>query len=83
MAEIWGILGMTIAFSFLITHLLRLTSLGLPYMEPVFPLRLQDFKDALFRLPFKSQSKRPTFLRTNDSSRFSKEKASQKKDIDE
>jgi hypothetical protein len=83
MAEIWGILGMTIAFSFLITHLLRLTSLGLPYMEPIFPLRLQDFKDALFRMPFKSQAKRPTFLRTNDSSRFSKEKASQKKDIDE
>jgi hypothetical protein len=83
MAEIWGILGMTIAFSFLITHLLRLTSLGLPYMEPVFPLRLQDFKDALFRLPFKRQAKRPTFLRTGDSSRFSKEKANKKKDIDE
>ncbi|MGM0902692.1 MAG: spore germination protein [Bacillota bacterium] len=83
MAEVWGILGMTIAFSFLITHLLRLTSLGLPYMEPVFPLRVRDFRDALFRLPFKSQAKRPTFLRTDDSSRFSKEKANQKKDIDE
>ena len=83
MAEIWGLLGMTIAFCFLITHLLRLTSLGLPYMEPMFPLRLKDFRDALFRLPFKNQATRPTFLRTKDFSRFSKEKAYQKKDIDE
>jgi hypothetical protein len=83
MAELWGLLGITIAFCFLITHLLRLTSLGLPYMEPIFPFRISDFKDALFRLPFKKQAKRPVFLRTKDSSRFSKEKAQEKKDIDE
>lgn len=83
MAELWGLLGITIAFCFLITHLLRLTSLGFPFMEPVFPLRVRDFKDALFRFPFKSQANRPQFLRTNDTSRFSKEKARKKKDIDE
>ncbi|WP_462408577.1 spore germination protein [Neobacillus sp. Marseille-QA0830] len=83
MAEVWGLLGITIAFCFLLTHLLRLTSLGLPFMEPIFPLRLKDFKDALFRLPLKSQASRPQFLRTHDSSRFSKEKAQKKKDIDE
>ncbi|MBU8919412.1 spore germination protein [Bacillus sp. FJAT-29953] len=83
MAEIWGLVGITIAFCFLLTHLLRLTSLGFPFMEPVFPLRVKDFKDALFRLPFKSQAKRPQFLRTKDSTRFSKEKANKKKDIDE
>ena len=66
MAELWGLLGITIAFCFLLTHLLRLTSLGFPFMEPIFPLRIRDFKDALFRLPFKSQANRPQFLRTND-----------------
>jgi Bacillus/Clostridium GerA spore germination protein len=83
MAEKWGLLGITIALCFLLIHLLRLTSLGFPFMEPIFPLRTHDFRDALFRLPFKSQSKRPQFLRTDDSSRFSKEKAYKKKDIDE
>lgn len=83
MAELWGLLGITIAFCFLLVHLLRLKSLGFPYMEPMFPFRLYDFRDALFRFPFKSQYKRPQFLRTGDSSRFKKYKASQKKDIDE
>lgn len=83
MAEKWGLLGITIALSFLIIHLLRLTSLGFPFMEPIFPLRIRDFRDALFRLPFKSQANRPQFLRTGDSNRFSKEKAYSKKDIDE
>ncbi|WP_338453031.1 spore germination protein [Niallia oryzisoli] len=83
MAEKWGLLGITIALCFLLIHLLRLTSLGFPFMEPIFPLRIGDFRDALFRLPFKSQSNRPQYLRTDDSNRFSKEKAYSKKDIDE
>lgn len=83
MADKWGLLGITIALCFLLIHLLRLTSLGFPFMEPIFPLRIRDFRDALFRLPFKSQANRPQFLRTDDSNRFSREKASRKKDIDE
>jgi tetrahydromethanopterin S-methyltransferase subunit G len=83
MAELWGLLGITIAFCFLLTHLLRLTSLGFPFMEPVFPFRKQDFKDALFRFPFKDQANRPQFLRADKPKRFSKEKAKEKKDIDE
>jgi hypothetical protein len=83
MAELWGLLGITIAFCFLLIHLLRLTSLGFPFMEPIFPFRKQDFKDALFRFPFKDQAYRPQFLRANDAERFSKKKAQKKKDIDE
>jgi hypothetical protein len=83
MAELWGLLGITIAFCFLLAHLLRLTSLGFPFMEPIFPFRKQDFKDALFRFPFKDQANRPQLLRADDSSRFSKKKAQKKKDIDE
>jgi hypothetical protein len=83
MAELWGMLGVTIALCFLLIHLLRLTSLGFPFMEPIFPLRMHDFRDALFRLPFKSQAFRPQFLRTNDTTRFSKKRAHKKKDIDE
>src|SRR5690606_21438144 len=66
MAELWGLLGITVAFCFLLTHLLRLSSLGLPYMEPIYPFRPADFKDAFFRFPFHMQANRPQFLRTDD-----------------
>jgi hypothetical protein len=83
MAEVWGLVGILVGFSFLLTHLLRLTSLGRPYLEPMYPPRVSDFKDAIVRLSFRKQSKRPQFLRTEDTTRFSKKKGQQKKDIDE
>ncbi|NRD80126.1 spore germination protein [Bacillus sp. BRMEA1] len=83
MAQLWGLIGITISFCFLLIHLVRLTSLGFPFMEPIFPFRRQDFKDALFRFPFKNQAYRPQFLRTKNPVRFSKEKSHEKKDIDE
>ncbi|MFO1445249.1 spore germination protein [Bacillus sp. Bva_UNVM-123] len=82
-AELWGLLGIVFAFCIMLTHLLRLTSLGRPFLEPIFPPRLHDLKDSLIRLPFNKQSLRPIFLRTNKSKRFNKEKAKLKKDIDE
>lgn len=82
-AELWGLLGIVISFSFLLTHLLRLTSLGRPFLEPLYPPRITDFKDAIIRLPFKKQHLRPQFLRTENPVRFSEKKAKEKKDIDE
>ncbi|MFS0863621.1 spore germination protein [Fredinandcohnia sp. 179-A 10B2 NHS] len=82
-AEIWGLLGIVLCFCFLLTHLIQLTSLGRPFLEPVYPPRLRDLKDAFIRLPFSELSKRPVFLRTQDTSRFNKKDAKAKKDIDE
>ncbi|MBS4212855.1 spore germination protein [Neobacillus rhizophilus] len=83
MAELWGLLGIAIAFLFLMNHLLRLTSLGRPYLEPIYPPRMKDLKDAIIRLPFSLQSNRPHFLQPQDQKRFLKNKASEVKDIDE
>ncbi|UII55469.1 spore germination protein [Cytobacillus spongiae] len=82
-AELWGLVGIVLCFSFLIIHLLKLTSLGRPFLEPLFPPRVADLKDALIRLPFTKQSQRPEYLRTKKPSRFSPKKAKMKKDIDE
>lgn len=82
-ANFWGLLGIVFCFCILLTHLIRLTSLGRPYLEPIFPIRVQDLKDSLVRLPFSKQSTRPFFVRPKDKKRFSKEKANKKKDIDE
>lgn len=79
-AELWGFVGIIMCFCFLMGHLLKLTSLGRPYLEPIYPMRIQDFKDAFVRLPFDKQTKRPIFLQTHETKRF---KPKEKKDVDE
>lgn len=82
-AELWGLLGIVMAFCFLISHLTRLTSLGRPYLEPVYPLRKADFKDSFIRLSFSSQGNRPLLLRSKQPKRVDEHDAKKKKDIDE
>ncbi|WP_246938871.1 spore germination protein [Bacillus pinisoli] len=82
-AHAWGLIGIVICFCFLITHLLRLTSLGRPFLEPIYPLRVSDLRDAFIRLPFSQLGKRPQQLRPKTSIRFSPKDAKMKRDIDE
>ncbi|GHH97986.1 spore germination protein [Neobacillus kokaensis] len=83
LAELWGLLGIAIAFIFLMNHLLRLTSLGRPYLEPIYPPRWKDLKDSFIRLPFSKQSRRPHFFQAKDQIRFPAKKVNEVKDIDE
>lgn len=80
MAHIMGLLGVAVSFCFLLIHLLRLSSLGRPFLEPLYPPRLQDLKDSLIRLPFSYQSKRPIQEQTEDTMRFNPDHA---KDIND
>ena len=82
-AELWGLLGIVVCFCFLLTHLIRLTSLGRPYLEPIYPPRMQDLKDAFIRLSFDKQRTRPFLLDTQQPFRFHKKPAKKKKDIEE
>ncbi|WP_372496288.1 spore germination protein [Metabacillus halosaccharovorans] len=82
-AEWLGLLGIVLCFCFLTTHLLKLTSLGRPFLEPIYPPRTADMKDSLIRLPFSLMAKRPQQLRPGKPIRFSIKKAKQNKDIDE
>lgn len=82
-AQMYGLLGIVLCFCFLTTHLLRLTSLGRPFLVPVYPPRSRDLKDAIIRFPFSTLSKRPMALRTKQPDKFSTKKARQKHDIDE
>ncbi|MEG9294870.1 spore germination protein [Mangrovibacillus sp. Mu-81] len=70
-AQFYGLLGVTFTFALILGHLLKLTSLGRPYLAPVYPLRLVDLKDALFRLPMYSQKERPIQMRSHVPQRFS------------
>jgi fatty acid desaturase len=82
-AGIWGGIGIVFTICLLLMHLLRQTSLGHPYMHPIFPTRWRDMIDTVIRLPFPLLSARSTFTRTVNKQRFNKNKAKQKKDIDE
>lgn len=83
LAAVWGLLGIAICTCFLLTHLIRLTSLGRPFLEPIYPIRIQDNKDALIRLPFSKTFRRPSYLRTKKPNRYHPEVAKEKKDIEE
>nr|WP_260849881.1 spore germination protein [Bacillus pumilus] len=62
-AQVWGALGIAVMGSFLLTHLMKLTSIGRPYLEPIFPLRLTDLKGSLIRPQLRFLNKRPANLR--------------------
>ncbi|CAK6478191.1 spore germination protein [Peribacillus castrilensis] len=70
MAYFLGLLGIAISFCFLLVHLLRITSLGRPFLEPLYPPRIYDMRDALIRLPFFLQAKRPIEVQTEDTVRL-------------
>lgn len=82
-ANSFGMLGVVLCFCYMLAHLLRLTSLGRPFLEPIYPPRLRDLKDAFFRFPFTSNAMRPVKLQTENQLRFKPKQAKQKKDIDE
>jgi hypothetical protein len=82
-AHLWGLIGIVYCFCLLITHLIHLTSLGRPFLEPIYPPRLKDLKDAFIRLPFAKLVERPVQLRVKDKLRFNPAEGKVKKDIDE
>ncbi len=83
LAGIWGGIGIMFGLTFLIIHLLRQTSMGSPYLSPIYPFRFNDFKDSLVRFPIPFLSKRPTFARAKDKGKFNRKRAMEKADIDE
>lgn len=58
-AQLYGLVGISLGITLLLAHLLRLRSLGNPYLAPLFPTQVEGYKDALIRLPFRLQRYRP------------------------
>ncbi|MEY2195766.1 spore germination protein [Neobacillus sp. BF23-41] len=79
-AQVWGLLGIFICGMFILCHLLRLKSLGIPYLVPFYPLRTTDFEDSLVRTPYSHFSLRPGFFRTKNPRAFDGKNAKAKKD---
>lgn len=76
---VWGTLGMFIGLSFLLAHLSRLTSLGIPYTLPVNPLRIKELRDSFLRLSFPYLNRRTKYLRPQSLIRYKPEKKIRRK----
>ncbi|MFJ7934500.1 spore germination protein [Sporosarcina sp. NPDC096371] len=73
LAGLWGFYGIMLGLCFILTHLLRQTSLGSPYTAPFYPPRLIDWRDSLVRLPLPFTFKRPSNTRPEDEDKYEPE----------
>lgn len=70
LAAIWGGLGILFGVLLLLGHLLRLKSLGTPYLVPLFPFRTGNFSDSFIRASFQYVNKRSKSLKPLSLKRF-------------
>jgi Bacillus/Clostridium GerA spore germination protein len=83
MAGLYGGVGIMFCLCFILIHLLKITTLGRPYLSPIYPFRFSDLKYSLFRLPYQFLIQRPITNHPGDSTRIPAKKTKQKKDVDE
>ncbi|MCR2804027.1 spore germination protein [Paenibacillus soyae] len=70
-AAFLGMYGTILFFLLLCSHLTKLKSFGVPYLTPVSPFRLRDWKDLFFRAPLALMKRRPAMTKTQDDKRKS------------
>ncbi|WP_435170262.1 spore germination protein [Paenibacillus glycanilyticus] len=81
-SSIWGALGMFIGIGFLLVHLIRLTSLGVPYIVPIHPMRIRDLKDSFIRPSYEFINRRPSYLRTESLVKYKSAKVKKQNNLD-
>ncbi|RAS86348.1 spore germination protein [Priestia endophytica] len=65
-AAILGLYGVILFFLFMMSHLVKLKSFGVPYMSPAVPYRLSEWKDLMVRMPIMMMKRRPKMMHTKD-----------------
>ncbi|MBY0030856.1 spore germination protein [Priestia aryabhattai] len=65
-AAILGLYGVVLFFLFMMSHLVKLKSFGVPYMSPAVPYRLSEWKDLMVRMPLMMMKRRPKMMHTKD-----------------
>ncbi|MBM7579113.1 spore germination protein [Jeotgalibacillus terrae] len=59
LATLFGFYGVTVGLTLLLIHLIRLESLGMPYLSPFAPFHKSGMRDTILRMPSWLQSTRP------------------------
>ncbi|MGG0302948.1 spore germination protein [Bacillus albus] len=83
LAGAFGGVGLIVGFVFILAHLIRLKSLGSPYLLPLYPFRGLGTAEGLFRLPFSQTAGRSSFLRPKKKWRYNPNEAKEKHDGEE
>ncbi|MGE5405390.1 MAG: spore germination protein, partial [Candidatus Saccharibacteria bacterium] len=61
-STIMGLYGISVAALAIVVYLTGLRSFGVPYMEPLAPLRLQEWQDVIYRAPKWKMGPRPGLI---------------------
>ncbi|ADU32439.1 spore germination protein [Evansella cellulosilytica] len=69
MAGFFGLYGIMISLILIMIHLSSLRSFGTPYLTPVAPYHLSDWKDMFIRVPLWMMNKRPHLATSHNSTR--------------
>ncbi|NOU83483.1 spore germination protein [Paenibacillus sp. LMG 31459] len=70
-AAVLGMYGTILFFLLICCHLTKLKSFGVPYLTPVSPFRLSDWKDLFLRAPMALMKRRPVMMKTKQDKRKS------------
>lgn len=70
-ASVLGMYGTILFFLLICCHLTKLKSFGVPYLTPLSPFRLSDWKDLFLRAPMALMKRRPKMMKTKQSKRRS------------
>lgn len=68
-SAVMGFYGISMTFLAFMIHLASLRSFGVPYMEPLAPLRFQEMKDLVYRAPWWNMTTRPELIAGTDATR--------------
>jgi spore germination protein len=66
LAGMFGLFGIVLGTTFILTHLVKLRSFGVPYFAPLAPLNLRELKDVFIRAPWWALEKRPSQIIKGD-----------------
>lgn len=72
-SAVMGFYGLILGIIMMFVHLCSLRSFGVPYMSPLAPFSSQGVKDALFRVPWWADEKRPESVSKEDKVRQGKD----------
>lgn len=69
LAAAFGSFGLSLGWLLILTHLIELESLGVPYFAPLGPMRFSDLKDTFYRTFLWKMDKRPESYPVQDRKR--------------
>ncbi|MDQ0229950.1 spore germination protein [Metabacillus malikii] len=73
LAAILGFYGILLGVFFILVHLVKLRSFGVPYFSPVAPLNVNNIKDIFIRVPWWKMNERPEQTAKRNLKRLGKE----------